>query len=111
MGARAATGIPHEVATLVQSIGSLACTISDTTCRVIIGIDELSYEETFAVFHFIEAAFGIIDSGASLVAAGANVAKQDEVSFPAGIVSKVAFGCFIITKITELAYKYDPTKK
>ena len=81
MGARAATGIPHEVAAFVQSIGSLACTISDTTCRVIIGIDELSYEETFAVFHFIEAAFGVIDSGASLVAAGANVGKQDEVSF------------------------------
>lgn len=113
MGTRyvAQGAITHDQIAFAQTLGGFACATSDTTCRIIIGVDEETYAKDFAGFHFVEAGFGYISAGAGMAAAALNAADQPYGAVAAKAVDKVTFLCFAVAAFTELEWRYDPARR
>ncbi|KAL2824207.1 hypothetical protein BDW59DRAFT_162542 [Aspergillus cavernicola] len=109
MGARAATGVPHDYMAYFASVGSVSCSTLALAMRIIIliiGVDELSYEQTAAIYSLVSGGLGWVSDGAGLVSAGFAVAEQPEISAGFTLLSLAVLGYSLLAMGGEVAYTY-----
>jgi hypothetical protein len=106
MGARAGTGVPHDDMSAAANLGALTCTSVNLAMRIIIGIDELSYEKKMATYHFVEGGLGWVSDGAGFASSACAVAKQPEASAVLTGLSLLSLYYGLLATGGEMAEKY-----